>query len=122
MFSAYSIYCMIYACGVSLFLNSRSSSLLACLLVLRLCIIACVTFMCLCIVFHPCFIHSMSFLCHRIILMHTSHTCIIVTESSEVEPVEPTEFVEPEPGVQFVVEPEANQGKKLSMIPCSYLI
>ena len=89
--------------------------------VLRLCIIACVTFMCLCIVFHPCFIYSMSFLCHRIILMHASHTCIIVTELSENEPVEPAESIEPEPGVPFVVEPEVNQGKQLSMNPCSYL-
>ena len=54
--------------------------------------------------------------------MRASHSYIIVTESSEVEPVEPTESIEPEPGVQFVVEPEANQGKQLSMIPCSYLI
>ena len=54
--------------------------------------------------------------------MHTSHSYIIGTESSENEPVEPTESVEPEPGVQFVVEPEANQGKQLSMIPYSYLI
>ena len=44
-----------------------------------------------------------------------------MTESPEVESVEPTK-PEPEPGVQFVVEPEANQGKQLSMIPCSYLI
>jgi len=34
-----------------------------------------------------------------------------MTESSEVEPVEPTESIEPEPGVQFVVEPEVNQGE-----------
>ena len=54
--------------------------------------------------------------------MHASHSCIIVTESSENEPVEPTESVEPEPGVQFVVEPEAIQGKQLSIIPCTYLI
>ena len=54
--------------------------------------------------------------------MHASHSCIIVTKSLEVEPVEPTEFVDPGPGVQFVVEPEANQGKQLSMIPYSYLI
>ena len=54
--------------------------------------------------------------------MHASHSCILVTESSEVEPVEPTESVEPEPGVQFVAEPEVNQGKQLSMIPYSYLI
>ena len=50
------------------------------------------------------------------------HSCIIVTESSENEPVEPTESVEREPGVQFVVEPEANQGKQLSIISCTYLI
>ena len=56
-----------------------------------------------------------------IALMHASHSCIIVTESSENEPVEPTESVEPEPGVQFAVEPEANQGKQLSMNHCSYL-
>ena len=53
--------------------------------------------------------------CHRIILMHASHSYIIVTESSEVEPVEPTESVEPEPGVQFGVELEVNQGKKLNI-------
>ena len=44
-----------------------------------------------------------------------------MTEPSEVEPVEPTEPVEPEPGVLFVVEPEVNQGKQLSMNPYSYL-
>ena len=54
--------------------------------------------------------------------MHASHSCIVVTEPSENEPVEPAESVEPEPGVQFVVEPEVNQGKQLSMIPCTYLI
>ena len=45
-----------------------------------------------------------------------------VTEPSENEPVEPTESVEPETGVQFVVEPEVNQDKQLSIIPCTYLI
>ena len=35
--------------------------------------------------------------------------------------MEPTEFVEPEPEVQFAVEPEASQGKQLSMNPCSHL-
>ena len=54
--------------------------------------------------------------------MHASHSCIIVTESSENEPVEPTESVEPEPRVPFAVEPEANQGKQLSIISCTYLI
>jgi len=48
-------------------------------------------------------------------LILASHSCIIVTEPSEVEPVEPTESVEPEPGVSFVVEPEVNQGKQLSI-------
>ena len=33
----------------------------------------------------------------------------------EVEPVEPTESVEPEPGVPFVVESEINPGKQLSI-------
>ena len=55
-------------------------------------------------------------------LMHASHSCIIMTESSEVEPVESAESVEPEPGVPFAVEPEVNQGKQLSIIPCTYLI
>ena len=54
--------------------------------------------------------------------MHESHSCIIVTEPSEVEPVEPVESVEPEPGVPFVVEPEVNQDKQLSICPCTYLI
>ena len=58
---------------------------------------------------------------HSIALTHAFHSCIIVTESSEVEPVEPTESVEPEPGVPFAVEPEASRGKQLSMNPCSYL-
>jgi hypothetical protein len=48
-------------------------------------------------------------------LIHASHSCILVTEPSEVEPEEPTESVEPEPGVPFVVESEANQGKQLSI-------
>ena len=54
--------------------------------------------------------------------MHAFHSCIIVTEPSEVEPVEPTVSVETEPGVPFAVESEVNQGKQLSMIPYSYLI
>ena len=29
------------------------------------------------------------------------------------------EFVEPEPGVELVVDPEENQDKQLSMIPCT---
>ena len=54
-------------------------------------------------------------------LMRACHSYIIVTESSEVEPVEPTESVEPEPEVRFAVEPEASRGKQLSINPCSYL-
>ena len=54
--------------------------------------------------------------------MHASHSCILVTESSEVEPVEPAEPVEPGPRIPFVVEPEVNQGKQVSIIPCTYLI
>ena len=55
-------------------------------------------------------------------LILASHSCILVTEPPEVEPVEPAESVEPEPGAPFVVESEVNLGKQLSMIPCSYLI
>ena len=55
-------------------------------------------------------------------LIRASHSCIIVTEPSENEPVEPAESVEPEPGVSFVIESEVNPGKQLSMNPCSYLI
>ena len=51
--------------------------------------------------------------------MHTSHSCIIVTEPSENEPTEPVEVVETEPVVEFVVDPEENQSKQLSMIPCT---
>jgi hypothetical protein len=52
-----------------------------------------------------------------IILMHTSHSCIVVTGTPEDAPVEPTEFVETEPGAKCVVEQEENQGKQLSMTP-----
>jgi hypothetical protein len=45
-----------------------------------------------------------------------THSCILVTETPENEPIEPTKIVEPEPGVEFMVEPEDNQGKQLSMI------
>ena len=55
-------------------------------------------------------------------LILASQSCIIVTEPPEKEPFEPAESVEPEPGVQFVVEPEVNQGKQLSIFPCTYLI
>ena len=59
---------------------------------------------------------------HNIMLILASRSCVIVNQPSEVEPMEPTESIEPEPGVQFVVEPEGNQDKQLSMIPYSYLI
>jgi hypothetical protein len=39
-----------------------------------------------------------------ITLMHTSHSYIIVTETPEDAPIEPTETVETEPGAEFVVE------------------
>ena len=52
---------------------------------------------------------------HSIALTHAFHSCIIVTEPSEVEPLEPAESVEPEPGVPFVVESEVNPGKQLSI-------
>ena len=38
-----------------------------------------------------------------------------MTELSEAEPVEPTESMEPEPGIPLVVEPKVNQGKQLSI-------
>jgi hypothetical protein len=41
---------------------------------------------------------------------------MLVTESLEVELMEPTESVEPEPGVQFATEPEVNQDKQLSIL------
>jgi hypothetical protein len=39
-----------------------------------------------------------------------------VTETLENEPIGPAEIVETKLGVEFVVEPEDNQGKQLSMI------
>jgi hypothetical protein len=51
-----------------------------------------------------------------IILMHTSHSYIIVTETPNDAPVEPTETIETEPGAECVVKQEENQGKQLSMI------
>jgi hypothetical protein len=36
-------------------------------------------------------------------LMHASHSYIVVTETPENEPAKPTETVEPEPRVEFVV-------------------
>jgi hypothetical protein len=52
----------------------------------------------------PCHCISSHFHIIGIILMHTSHSCIIVTETPEDAPVEPTEFVETEPGAECVVE------------------
>jgi hypothetical protein len=54
--------------------------------------------------------------------MHASHSCIIVTETPENKPIEPAETVEPEPGVEFIVELEENQGKQLSIIPFTHSI
>ena len=53
------------------------------------------------------------FLVHSLIL--ASHSCILVTEPSEVESVETAESVEPEPGVPFMVESEVNPGMQLSV-------
>ena len=110
---------VIFSCGISLFLITRISSPIACSIGIM--VIACVTFVHLRMVAFFVLVISLVHK-HSIMLMHTSHSCIIVTEASKVEPVEPTESVEPELGVQFVVEPEANQGKQLSIIPCTYLI
>jgi hypothetical protein len=44
-----------------------------------------------------------------------------VTKTLENKPVESTEIVEPEPGVEFVVELEDNQGKKLRIFSSSRL-
>jgi hypothetical protein len=45
-----------------------------------------------------------------------------VTKTLENEPVEPTESIEPEPMIEFVVQPEENQSKQLSMISYAYFI
>ena len=64
MSSACLIYSKIYTCCDSSFLNSRSSSLLACSLVLHLCILHFVLF----------FLHVISScIIHGIILIHTHH-------------------------------------------------
>jgi hypothetical protein len=49
-------------------------------------------------------------------LISPPHSCIIVTETPENESIEPAMTVEPEPRVEFVVAPEENQGRKLSML------
>jgi len=93
---------MIFACGVSLFLISRTSSPIACSIGIM--VVACVTFvhhrMVAFFVLVISLVHK-----HSIMLMHTSHSCIIVTETPE------NETVKPEPGVEFLVEPEENHGK-----------
>ena len=43
----------------------------------------------------------------------------LLTEPPEVEPVEPAESVEPEPGIPFVVESEVYPGKQLSIFLAS---
>ena len=53
---------------------------------------------------------------HGIMLILVSHSCIIVTEPSEVEPVEPTESVEPESEIPFVVESEVNLTRCLALL------
>jgi hypothetical protein len=83
---------------------------------------ACLMCLCLCFCFIACCaihssFHIIACTYHGIILKHASHSCIIVIKTPENEPVEPTETAEPKPGVEFVVEPEENQGKQLSMIP-----
>jgi hypothetical protein len=50
-------------------------------------------------------------------IMHAFHLCIIVIKTPKNEPVEPADTVEPEPGVEFVVEPDENQVKQLNIIP-----
>jgi len=60
-----------------------------------------------------CFMIYACCLVHSLIL--ASHSCILVTGPSESEPGEPVESVEPELGVPFVVEPEVNPGKQLSI-------
>jgi hypothetical protein len=73
--------------------------------------------------FSGCSNYFMIYICCLVrFLILASHSCIIVTEPSEVEPEEPTESVELEPGIPFVIEPEVTQGKQLSIIPCTYLI
>jgi hypothetical protein len=56
--------------------------------------------------------HVILFLYYGIILMHASHSYITVIETPENELVEPAATVEPEPGVEFIVEPEENQSKE----------
>ena len=105
-----------------IYLAQSSSKLIYLWLLIGKCFYCKTNFNELLILFSACSIYFMIYFCflaHFLIL--ASHSCILVTEPSENEPVEPTESVEPEPGVPFVVEFEANQGKQLSINPCSYL-
>jgi hypothetical protein len=72
---------------------------------------------CVSLHFVPFTLHCISF--HAQTWHHANiriHSCILVTETPESELVEPTDTVEPEPGFEYMVEPEENQGKQLSMI------
>ena len=111
---------MIYACSVKVHLLFLALALLL-VYAIVIVVIVCVAFVYHCMLYHSLFMACHSWFNHGIILMHASHSYIIVTQPSENKPVEPTESVEPEPGVEFVVESEANQGKQLCMIPCAYL-
>ena len=44
-----------------------------------------------------------------------------MTETQENKPVEPAELPNPNPELEYVVEPEENQGKQLCIIPYTYL-
>ena len=80
--------------------------------------------LCLCII-ACCAIYSSCHITHAQPWHHTNaytHSCIRATKTKESEPVQPTENVEPELSVEFVVEPEENQGKQLSTIPCTHSI
>jgi len=76
-----------------------------------------------------CTIACMPFIPHACHCIHKNlhankciHSCILVTKTLENEPVEPTESIEPEPMIEFVVQPEENQSKQLSMISYAYFI
>jgi hypothetical protein len=79
---------------------------------------------CLCILACCAFLFLISFLYHAQTWHHANiciYLCILLTETPENKPIEPTKTIEPEPGVEFIVEPEENQGKQLSMISFSPL-
>jgi hypothetical protein len=79
---------------------------------------------CLCILGCHAFSFLISLSYHAQTWHHANiciHSCILVTKTLENKPVESTEIVEPEPGVEFVVELEDNQGKKLRIFSSSRL-